>query len=337
MARIFVFGAGGFGVSLAVMCESNGHQVTLYSPFQHETDTLSRDREHKKLLPGILIPQSIEITCELPDPLDHDLVILATPSFAVRSAAASLKPVLSKHTVVSCVAKGFEPETFKLLSDVIEEELPNNASVMISGPSHAEEVSRGVPTTVTAASTQQEAAEFVQDTLMNGTFRIYISDDVIGVELGGALKNVIALAAGIIDGLSLGDNPKAALMTRGLTEISRLGVALGAKAETFAGLSGVGDLIVTCTSPHSRNNRAGRFIGEGLTAEQAIEKVGMTVEGYTATKCAFELAKKHNVEMPICRQVYSVLYEGKSPDDATRDLMSRPKKHESEASWLQGD
>ncbi len=334
MAKLFICGAGGFGTSLSVMCDGNGQTVTLYSPFQKEIETLSGEREHKKLLPGIKIPTSVQMTWKLPERIDAELVIIATPSFAVRSACASLKGHLAPETVVSCVAKGFEPETLKPLAQVIGEELPENPRVMISGPSHAEEVARGVPTTVVAASDDQAAAEFVQDILMSPTLRIYTNDDVIGVELGGAVKNVIALAAGITDGLELGDNSKAALMTRGITEIARLGVAMGAKSETFAGLSGIGDLIVTCTSMHSRNRRAGILIGQGKTALQAIEEVGMTVEGYTATKCAWELAKKYQVEMPIIEQVYAVLYEDKPPREAISALMGRSKRHEAESNWL---
>lgn len=334
MADIWVLGAGGFGISLAVMCDKNGDTATLYSPFEAEISKLSAERGNEKLLPGIVIPPSVRLTCTLPEQLPADLVIVATPSFAVRSVCASVCGRLRPETVVACVAKGFEQESLKTLSEVISEELPNNPNVMVSGPSHAEEVARGVPTTVAAASRSRAAAEFVQDTLMNSALRVYVNDDVMGVELGGALKNVIALAAGIADGLALGDNPKAALMTRGITEIARLGMAMGAKTETFAGLAGIGDLIVTCTSVHSRNHRAGELIGKGRTALEAITEVGMTVEGYTAAKCAYELSKRTGVEMPIIEQVYRVLYEDKTPKDAIRDLMGRPKRHESEVIWL---
>ncbi|MBC8585740.1 NAD(P)H-dependent glycerol-3-phosphate dehydrogenase [Youxingia wuxianensis] len=334
MAEIFILGAGGFGTSLAVMCEKYGHQVTLYSPFQQEIETLSVQREHKKLLPGIHIPETIKMTWQLPEKLESELIIAATPSFAVRGVCASIKEKIGSKSVIACVAKGFEKDTLRTLSQVMEEELPGNSNVIISGPSHAEEVARGVPTTVVAASRNRGAAEFVQDILMNPAFRIYVNDDVMGVELGGALKNVIALAAGISDGLQLGDNAKAALMTRGITEIARLGVAMGAQNETFAGLSGIGDLIVTCTSMHSRNRRAGILIGQGKTALQAIDEVGMTVEGYTSSKCAYELSKKRNVEMPIIQQVYEVLYEDKKPQQAIQNLMQRPKRHESEVIWL---
>lgn len=334
MADILILGAGGFGTSLAVMCEKCGHSVTLYSPFEQEIETLSRDREHKKLLPGIRIPESVKMIWQLPEKIEAELMIIATPSFAVRSVCASIKGRIYSGAVIACVAKGFEESTLKTLSAVIDDELPGSSGVIISGPSHAEEVGRGVPTTVVAASRSRAAAELVQDTLMNPTLRIYVNDDVTGVELGGAVKNVIALAAGVVDGLELGDNPKAALMTRGITEIARLGVAMGASSETFAGLSGIGDLIVTCTSMHSRNHRAGILIGQGRTAKEAIDEIGMTVEGYTATKCAYELSRKMNIEMPIIEQVYKVLYEDKKPADAISDLMGRPKRHESEVIWL---
>ncbi len=334
MSKIWIIGAGGMGVSLAVMCANNGHEVSIYSPFEQEIATLSREREHKKLLPGVKIPQAVALTCELPERLDATLVIIATPSFAVRTSCAALKGRLVPETAVICVAKGFEQGSLKTLSEVMDEELPDNPGVMLSGPSHAEEISRGIPTTVVAASRNRAAAELVQETLMAHSLRIYVNDDVIGVELGGALKNVIALAAGTLDGLQLGDNPKAALMTRGITEIARLGIAMGAKQETFAGLSGIGDLIVTCTSAHSRNHRAGELIGKGRTAQQAIEEVGMTVEGYTAAKCAHELSQRTGVEMPIIEQVYQVLYEDKDPRQAIHDLMERPRRHESEVIWL---
>ncbi len=334
MANIFILGAGGFGTALAVLCEKGGHQVTLYSPFEQEIQTLLRDREHKRLLPGVKIADRVEMTWQLPERLEADLVIVATPSVAVRSACASVAGRLDPGTVVSCVSKGLEPGSLKVLSQVIQEELPHNPCVMISGPSHAEEVGRGMPTTVVAASKDRAAAEYVQETLMGPTFRIYVNDDVIGVELGGALKNVIALAAGALDGLGLGDNPKAALMTRGITEIARLGVAMRAQKETLAGLSRIGDLLDPRTSMHSRNRRAGILIGQGRTAQQAIDEVGMTVEGYTAAKCAWELARRMGVEMPIIEQVYRVLYEGRGPQEAIRSLMERPRRHESEYIWL---
>ncbi|MDR2908373.1 MAG: NAD(P)-dependent glycerol-3-phosphate dehydrogenase [Oscillospiraceae bacterium] len=333
MAGIFILGAGGFGTALAVMASRQGHGVTLWSPFDEEVGRLSKTRE-QPLLPGVTIPPEVTVTTS-PEALGAcELAVFATPSQAVRETAKMAAGHIGEGAVVACVSKGFEPESFKTLGEVLEEELPRNRVVIISGPSHAEEVSRGVPTTVVAASRSRAAAEYVQDILSGDAFRIYAGDDVVGVELGGALKNVIALAAGILDGLKTGDNTKAALMTRGLAEISRLGVVMGARSETFAGLSGVGDLIVTCSSMHSRNRRCGILIGEGVPPAEAVKQIGMTVEGYAAAKTAHGLALRHGVEMPITAEVYKTLYEGEPPLKAVKNLMGRPKRHESEAIWL---
>ncbi|HAG56690.1 MAG TPA: NAD(P)H-dependent glycerol-3-phosphate dehydrogenase [Ruminococcaceae bacterium] len=334
MAKIAVLGCG-FGTALAVMADGCGHQVTLWSLFPQELEEIRQDGEQKKLLPGVPVTERIALTSDISCLADCDLCIMAVPSFAVRQTAQRAAPYLREGAIVLNVAKGLEDKTYKRLSQVLEEELSKQKIVVMSGPSHAEEVGRGAPTTITVASRERAAAEEVQDLLMNPTLRLYVNDDVIGVELGGALKNVIALAAGIADGLQLGDNAKAALMTRGITEIARLGVAMGAKTETFAGLSGIGDLIVTCTSMHSRNRRAGILIGQGKSAEEAVRSVG-TVEGYPCAKTAYELGQKLRVEMPIVEQSYAVLYEGKSPAQALRDLMTRPKRHESEVIWLLG-
>lgn len=334
MSNIFVLGAGGFGVALAVMARRAGHNVAVWTPFPEEADTLSREREHKKLLPGVKIPDEIEITTSLQKAREAELAVIATPAAAVRATARRLSEVLSENAVVACVSKGIEADTYKTVSDILDEELTRNPNVIISGPSHAEEVAKGVPTTVVAASRNRVAAGFVQDILMNDRFRIYVGDDVLGVELGGALKNVIALAAGVLDGLGAGDNTKAALMTRGITEIARLGVALGAKTETFGGLSGIGDLIVTCSSIHSRNRRCGILIGQGVPAPEAVRRIGMTVEGHPSAKAAYELSRKYKIDMPIVTETYRVLYEGKLPSEAVKDLMERPKRHESEAIWL---
>ena len=285
MAKIAVLGCG-FGTALAVMADSCGHQVTLWSLFPQELEEIRRDGEQKKLLPGVSVPERMVLTSDISCLADCELCIMAVPSFAVRQTARRAAPYLRANTIVVNVAKGLEDGSYKRLSQVLEEELPQQKIVAMSGPSHAEEVGRGAPTTITVASRERTAAEEVQDLLMNPTLRLYVNDDVTGVELGGALKNVIALAAGIADGLQLGDNAKAALMTRGITEIARLGVAMGAKTETFAGLSGIGDLIVTCTSMHSRNRRAGILIGQGKNAEEAVQAVG-TVEGYPCTKTAY--------------------------------------------------
>ncbi len=332
--KISVLGAGGFGIALAVMTANNDHDVTLWSAFEDEVILLSQQRENRRLLPGIKLPDSVKLTTDFACASGCDLVIFAVPSGAVMEVAQRFSHVIAPETVVVNVGKGLEETSLKRLSEVLAQHLPHNRIVVLSGPSHAEEVARGVPTTVVAASTDHKAAEFVQDALMNASLRIYVNDDVVGVELGGALKNIIALAAGILDGLQLGDNSKAALMTRGITEMARLGVRLGGRTETFAGLSGFGDLIVTCTSMHSRNRRAGILIGQGKTAQQAIREIGMTVEGYRSALCAFRLAQSVGVEMPIVNEVYRVLYEDKSAKDALADLMARPKKHEDEEIWL---
>lgn len=333
MSKIAVLGSGGWGTALAVMSEKYGHEVTLWSPFKEEIEAIRSDGENKKLLPGVKVPETICLTNDISCARDADLTILAVPSFAVRSTAKKLTPLLKPGQIVVDVAKGLEEDSLKRMSQVIEEELPQVKTVVLSGPSHAEEVSREVPTAIVAASKHEDAAAKVQETLMNQNFRIYVNPDVIGVEIGASLKNVIALAAGVCDGLKLGDNTKAALMTRGITEMARLGVAMGGSAQTLAGLAGVGDLIVTCTSVHSRNRRAGIYIGEGLSAQEAIKKVGMTVEGYKTTHAAYILSKRAGVEMPIVNECYQVLYEGKNPSLAIRDLMMREKKSEIEDLW----
>ncbi|MBQ4101124.1 MAG: NAD(P)H-dependent glycerol-3-phosphate dehydrogenase [Oscillospiraceae bacterium] len=334
MAKITVLGAGGFGTALAIMLDKYGNDVTIWSVFQHEIDMLETDREHKKLLPGVKIADSIKLTTDKSCVSDKDIVIVAVPSDFVRSTLSSIKEFLSPNTIITLVSKGLEDSTMKRLSQVCEEEITTNKCVVLSGPSHAEEVSRGIPTTVVVASKDEAAAEYVQETVMNPTFRIYVCNDIVGVELGAALKNVIALAAGITDGMGLGDNTKAALMTRGIKEITKLGIALGGKLNTFAGLSGIGDLIVTCTSMHSRNRRCGILIGQGKKATEAIAEIGMTVEGYRCARCAYELSKQVGVEMPIIEQVYKALYEDKSVKDAISELMQRPKKHEHESNVL---
>lgn len=333
--KIAVLGAGGFGTALAMMCDSCGHQVTIWSHRKEEAQRLDREREQKKLLPGVRISDSIRVTSELDCLDDCDFALLAVPSFAVRETCQKMKGRLAKRAILICVAKGLEKGTYLDFSQVMTEELPGHANVILSGPSHAEEVGRKEATSVVAASQDLEAAAAVQDALMNPYFRVYVNDDVIGVELGGALKNIIAVAAGIADGLKIGDNAKAALMTRGITEIARLGVAMGGRQETFAGLSGIGDLIVTCTSMHSRNRRFGILVGQGVPVREALEQVGMVVEGYSCTAIVHELSRKAGVEMPIAEQAYQVLYQGKGPEQAMADLMGRPKRHESETTWLE--
>ena len=334
MARVLVLGAGSFGLSLALMCSRCGHEVTVWSHREEEAQALQQTHRQERLLPGVELPQEIVFTGSIESAANSDLVIMAVPSFAVRQTAAKLRPFLCDGAIVVCVAKGLEQETFYDFSTVISQEIPGNANVILSGPSHAEEVCRGEATTVVAASKDRNAAIQVQDWLMNPYFRVYVNDDIIGVELGGALKNIIAVAAGIADGVGLGDNAKAALMTRGITEIARLGVAMGGHQETFAGLSGIGDLIVTCTSRHSRNRRFGVLVGQGVPVQEALEQVGMVVEGYSCTKAAYQLAQKMKVDMPITSQTYQVLYEGKQTRQALYELMVRPKKDERESTWV---
>lgn len=333
MAVITVLGAG-WGTALAVMAaREQPHEVRLWSPFQEEIDSIRRHGEHRKLLPGVPVPPSIALTTDLACVEGADAVIMATPSFAVKETAHKIAPYLKAGALVINASKGLEDDTHRTFSQVIAEVLPEARVVTLTGPSHAEEVGRGVPTSVVCAATDITAAESAQELLMGDRFRIYVTDDVIGAELGGALKNVIALAAGICDGLAVGDNTKAALMTRGLAEMARLGTAMGARTETFAGLSGMGDLIVTCGSMHSRNRRAGMAIGRGKSAKEAVAEVG-TVEGYFAAASAFALAQKMGVEMPITEQCYRICYEDKAPRRALVDLMRRPMRHETEALWM---
>ncbi|MBR5543724.1 MAG: NAD(P)-dependent glycerol-3-phosphate dehydrogenase, partial [Oscillospiraceae bacterium] len=291
--KVAVIGSGGWGTALAVMLAKKNNDVTLWSFEEKEFQRLYNDRENRAFLPGVLFPEGMKCTMDLSVAKDADIIVMAVPSFAVRVTARKLSEFVTDDKIIVNVSKGIENETSKRLSEIIEDELSQKAKIVVlSGPSHAEEVGRGVPTAVIATSRNKEAAEIVQDTFMNENFRVYITDDIIGVELGAALKNVMALAAGICDGLGLGDNSKAALMTRGLAEIVRLGIALGAKEETFIGLAGLGDLIVTCMSMHSRNRRAGILIGKGHSIDEAIKEVGAVVEGYYATQSAMELAKK---------------------------------------------
>ena len=331
--NITVLGSGGWGTALALLLLENGHQVTLWSYRQEESDNL-RERRENPVLPGVVLPEGLNLTADMACIKNSKVIVLATPSFAVRATAAQARPFLAPGAVLVSVSKGVEKDTSLTLTDVIAQEVGEGHPVVaLSGPSHAEEVSRGVPTAVVAASRDQAAAELVQDIFMNPRFRVYATDDVVGVELGAALKNVIALCAGVSDGLGLGDNTKAMLMTRGLTEIARLGEAMGGRKETFAGLAGIGDLIVTCTSMHSRNRRCGIAIGKGTPPQQAVKEVGMVVEGYYAAANAKALADKLGVEMPITQAAYEVLYHGKAPETVLQELMGRAKRHESEESW----
>lgn len=335
--KLMVLGSGGWGTALAVLLHHNGHDVTMWTFFPEEAERLARERTNEKLLPGVMIPEDIPITSDLAGAAEAEMIVLAVPSFAVASTAESLAKVIRPSTIVVNVGKGLDSRNgYCRFSETISRVLGNSHPIVaLTGPTHAEEVGRGIPTAILAASADRTAAEKTQDVFMSdGCFRVYTSDDIVGAELGGAFKNIIALGAGISDGMGLGDNSKAAFMTRGLTEIARLGVALGAKQETFAGLSGVGDLIVTCTSMHSRNRRAGILIGQGKDAQTAMREVGAVVEGYYATEAGYHLAKKMGVSMPITEAMYHVLYEGGSAREAIGLLMGRSKKRESEELWL---
>lgn len=331
MSVVSMIGAGSWGISLSVLLSNNGHEVRVWSRFQDEIDGLNHEREHKEKLPGINIPDSVVFTTDLKACLEgHDFVVIVLPSQTVRENARLLAPFLAPNDIVVLCSKGIEEGTGKRLSQVVLDEAPDVRVVALYGPSHAEEVALGIPTTVVAACTDQEAAMSVQDLFMSPFFRVYTSSDIIGAEIGAALKNVIALCAGISDGLGYGDNSKAALMTRGITEIARLGTAMGANASTFSGLTGIGDLIVTCTSQHSRNWRAGNLIGKGSTPEEAMSRIKMVVEGISAAKAAKELMDHYQINMPICLEAYRILFEGKDCKKAVYDLMTRSRKHESE-------
>ncbi len=334
MAKFTVLGMGGFGLALAVMLDNNGHSVNVWSAFESEIEDIKRDGENKKKLPGVKIKDSITLTSDISTVSDSDVVIFGVPTGFVRGVAKQAAPFITENTVILNTSKGLEDKTFKRMSEVLHEELPNSPIVILTGPSHAEEVGIGMPTTVVVASDNSKYSDYIQSIMSNIALRIYINDDVVGSELGGSLKNIIALCAGICDGMGFGDNTKAALMTRGITEIARLGVKMGGKRDTFAGLSGIGDLIVTCTSMHSRNRRAGILIGQGVSPDEAVKQIG-TVEGYTCTKVAYELSRSVGVVMPITEQCYNVLFNGLDPKTALRNLMGRPKGHETEQIWVE--
>ena len=332
--KITVLGSGAWGTALSLVLLENGHQVTLWSYTREESQTL-RDNHENPMLKGVPLPDTLALTDDMACVKGCGLVVLATPSFAVRTTAAKLKDLVDPGTILVSVSKGIEKDTSLRLSQVIEEEIGDKCPVVVlSGPSHAEEVGRRIPTGVVAAASDRAVAEQVQDLFMNHRFRVYTSDDKVGTELCAALKNIIALCAGCCDGMGCGDNTKALLMTRGLAEMARLGVALGGRKETFTGLAGVGDLIVTCTSMHSRNRRCGILIGKGTPVPEAVKEIGAVVEGYYAAATAKALADKTGVEMPITEAAYQVLYHGKDPRVVITELMTRAKKHEIEESWV---
>ena len=333
MAKTGVIGAGSWGTALALVLHNNGHEVTLWSHSAASVESLLKNRELKDKLPGVKIPEAIQITNDLQQAVKNmDMLVLAVPSACIRSTAHNMAPCVADGQL--CVSKGIEESTLKIMTEVIEDEIPNCRAAVLSGPSHAEEVSRGLPTTVVAGAHDRKTAEYIQNLFMNQVFRLYTSPDMLGIELGGALKNVIALAAGIADGLGYGDNTKAALITRGIAEMSRIGTAMGGRQETFNGLSGIGDLLVTCASVHSRNRKAGYLMGQGRTMREAMNEVKMVVEGVYSAKAAVALARKYNIEIPIIEQVNKVLFEDKSPKEAVTELMLRDKKIEnSQLPW----
>ncbi len=327
--KIGVIGAGSWGIALTVLLTKNGHDLTVWSIIEDEVNMLNNEREHKAKLPGVKLDDSIKFTTDLESTVKgKDMLVLAVPSPFVRSTAKSMKGYVEEGQIIVNVAKGIEEDTLMRLSEVISEEIPQANVAILCGPSHAEEVGRGIPTTIVAGAKDKATAEFIQNAFMNEVFRVYTSPDMLGMEIGAALKNVIALAAGIADGLGYGDNTKAALITRGIAEISRLGIKMGGSAETFAGLTGIGDLIVTCASMHSRNRRAGILIGQGKSMKEAMDEVKQVVEGVFSAKAALLLGKKYDVELPIIEAVNRVLFEGENVGEAVKALMLRDRKIE---------
>ncbi len=329
MAKTAIIGAGSWGTALSLVLHTNGNEVTIWSIVEDEIKMLQEKHEHVDKLPGVKLPEDMVFTTDLAQAIKgKDYLILAVPSVFTRSTAKSMVPFVEKDQVIVCVAKGIEDDTLMTISDVVEQEIPQADVAVMCGPSHAEEVGIGLPTTVVAGAKKKTVAEGIQDIFMNEVFRVYTSPDMLGMELGGSLKNVIALAAGMADGLGYGDNTKAALITRGIAEINRLALKMGAKSETLSGLTGIGDLIVTCESKHSRNRKAGMLIGQGYTMKEATEEVKMVVEGIYSAKAAIALAKKYDVQMPIIEAVNQVLFEDKPAKEAVRDLMVRDKRAE---------
>lgn len=335
MAKVGVIGAGSWGTALSVVLDDNGHDVTIWSISQEEIDGLVMNHEHKDKLPGVMLSEDMKFTTDLQEACKgKDLLVLAVPSVYTRSTAQLMCPFVNSNQLIVNVAKGIEEDSLMTLSAIIEDEIPQARVAVMSGPSHAEEVGLKMPTMCVVGARKKETAEAVQNIFMNNVFRVYVSPDVLGIELGGALKNVVALAAGMADGLGYGDNTMAALITRGISEISRLGVAMGGKAETFAGLTGIGDLVVTCASKHSRNRRAGILIGQGKSMQEAMDEVKMVVEGVYSAKAALALAQKYDVEVPVIEYVNKILFEGMPAVDAVPVLMGREKKGEySSLNW----
>ena len=335
MVKIGMIGAGSWGIALTKLLADNGHEVIIWSALADEIAMLKEKREQTDKLPGVILPECVSYTTNLQEAIEGmELLVLAVPSPFTRATSHRMKEFVAQGQRIVNVAKGVEEKTLLTLSQIIEEEIPQADVAVLSGPSHAEEVGHGVPTTIVVGSHSKKTAEFIQNVFMSKVFRVYTSPDILGIELGAALKNVVALAAGIADGLGYGDNTKAALITRGITEIARLGVEMGGRYETFCGLSGIGDLIVTCASMHSRNRRAGILLGKGFSMEEAMAEVKMVVEGVYSAKAAMGLAEKYGVSLPIIEQVNAVLFDGKNPAEAVADLMLRDKKIEiSDTGW----
>ena len=329
--NISVLGAGSMGSAVSVLLADNGHNVKMWSVFKEEADMINNQREQKDKLPGVIIPNNVYCTTDLVEVIQFsDICVVVIPSQAIRDIVSQIATIAKKPKLFSCFSKGLEKGSGLRMSQVIQEEMPETTVVAMTGPCHAEELSKDIPTAYVAASESRQAAELIQEIFMSRSFRVYTNPDIIGAELGGAVKNVIALCAGISDGLGYGDNTKAALMTRGIAEISRLGCAMGARRETFTGLAGIGDLIVTCTSMHSRNRRAGILLGQGMSVNQVIEEVKMVVESIYTTEPVYRLSKKLKVDMPITSEAYSILFEGKNPVEAVEALMGRDRTHEPE-------
>lgn len=329
MEKVCVLGTGSWGSALGLTLAKKGYEVSMWTLNEEQAKRINKTRENIDYLPGVLFPNNMTVTISLEEAvLNSIIIVLAVPSQAIRSVCNQIKPFIKDEQIIVDVAKGLEKGTGLRLSEVVEEELPNNPYVTLSGPSHAEEVARDIPTTVVVASTNLEVAQKVQEIFMGPKFRVYTNPDIVGVELGGALKNIIAFCAGVAAGIGLGDNSFAALITRGLKEISRLGIKLGGELETFYGLSGLGDLIVTCLSEHSRNRKAGKLIGQGKTLEETKKEVGMVIESIDNIDVAYQLGKINNIEMPIVNAVYEVLYNKLDPQEAVKNLMTRNKKME---------
>ncbi len=330
MRKIGIIGGGSWGTALAVNLARNNHEIVIWSIMEDEIKMLNEHREHVDKLPGVKLADNISFTTDMEAAIKGmDMLVLAVPSIFTRSTSKNMASFVEDGQIIVCVGKGIEDNTFMTITDIVEEEIPQADVCVLCGPSHAQEVGQGLPTTVVAGAHSQKSAEFIQDTFMNETFRVYTSPDMLGMELGGSFKNVIALAAGMCDGLGFGDNTKAALIVRGISEVARLAVAMGAKPETVNGLTGVGDLIVTCQSKHSRNRKAGELMGQGMTMDQATKEVKMVVEGVYSAKAALALGKKYYVQMPIIEEVNKVLFEDKSAKEAVYDLMLREKRVES--------